>query len=222
MEPSDISTLVAAVGASVTAIATIALWRVTNALARETKRMAEATGSPQIVATLRPNPWTMKYADLCIANTGNASAFDIRLSFTPPLRINEDYSSEEEKAPPFSKVSILKPGESLTSDIGRGFPLLDIDYQVTTSWLRHPTSEKRESLSFRLSLGDATGMARLGTPDPLIQIAQEVKNLREDWRLIAGGKRIAVDSYSSEDRADERHAREEHYRQIKSRDGQQS
>lgn len=43
------------IGALVTAIATILLWRFTRTVPHETKRMADALGLPQVVATLKPD-----------------------------------------------------------------------------------------------------------------------------------------------------------------------
>ena len=44
MNPALLATVIASLGALVTAIATIALWRATGVLAKETSRMADATG----------------------------------------------------------------------------------------------------------------------------------------------------------------------------------
>ena len=209
MDAATVSTVAAAIGAAVTAVATIALWRVTAVLAKETTRMADATGQPQIVATLRPNRWTMMYADLTISNSGNASAFAVRMEFDPPLAIDKEGAPSDKRAIPFQEVSILRPGESLSSDIGRSFPLLDKSYRVTTSWLRHPEALKRESLTYTLSMADSKGVAVLGASDPLVQIAQEVKHIREDWRFVASGNReIKADIYTFADRMHERRQQE--------------
>lgn len=209
MDAATVSTIAAAIGAAVTAVATIALWRVTAVLAKETTRMADATGQPQIVATLRPNRWTMMYADLTISNSGNASAFAVRMEFDPPLIINDEGSNSENRVMPFQELSILRPGESLSSDIGRSFPLLEKSYWVTTSWLRHPQALERESLSYTLSMADSKDVAVLGAADPLVQIAQEVKHIREDWRYVASGSRkTKTDVYTSADRMHERRQHE--------------
>ena len=166
--------------------------------------MADATGQPQIVATIRPNSWTMMYANLTISNSGNASAFSVRMEFDPPLIIGEGETSYTERETPFQEISILLPGESLSSDIGRSFPLLEKSYRVTTSWLRHPQSLEREMLSYILTMADSKGVAVLGAADPLIKIAQEVQHIREDWRAIANGSRkTQSDVYTSADRLHE-------------------
>jgi formate hydrogenlyase subunit 3/multisubunit Na+/H+ antiporter MnhD subunit len=69
----------------VTAAATIALGFFTWVLARETKRLSRATAQAHVVATLEPNPWSVKHYDLVVANTGNAAAHDVVVSFTPDL-----------------------------------------------------------------------------------------------------------------------------------------
>ncbi len=79
-----ISLLVAGTGALatvLTAVATYFLFRVTRVLAVETKRMAEASAQPHVVATLVPNRWSLNYFDLNVDNTGNATAYDIAVHF---------------------------------------------------------------------------------------------------------------------------------------------
>jgi hypothetical protein len=209
MDAATVSTIAAAIGAAVTAVATIALWRVTKVLANETTRMADATGQPQIVATLRPNPWTLMYAQIAITNSGNASAFDVTMVFDPPLIVHYSEQRSENRPLPFQKVSILRPGETLSSHVGKSFPLLEKTYWVTTSWLRHPQDIKRHSLSYTLSMADVQGLEQLGGGDPLVQIAQEIKHIREDWRGIASAnRRTRTDVYTAADRLHERRENE--------------
>lgn len=205
MDAATVSTIAAAIGAAVTAVATIALWRVTKVLANETTRMADATGQPQIVATLRPNPWTLMYAEIAITNSGNASAFNVTMEFDPPLVVDEDEEQRESRPLPFQNVSVLRPGETLSSYAGKSFQLLEKSYWVTTSWLRHPQDSERETLSYTLSMADVKGLEQLGGGDPLVQIAEEVKHIREDWRGIASAnRRTRTDVYTSADRLHER------------------
>ncbi len=76
-------------GTIATAVATFFLWRVTLVLARETARMAEASAQPHVVVTLRPNRWSPRHFDLLIDNTGNATAYDVKVSFNPSLQNGE-------------------------------------------------------------------------------------------------------------------------------------
>ena len=93
-------------GSLVTAVATLFLWRVTKLLAVETKRMAEASAQPHVVATLDPNRWSMRHFDLKVDNTGNATAYDIKVDFTPPLVNGEGRAGGT--AVPFKSISLLR------------------------------------------------------------------------------------------------------------------
>ncbi|HEY0622215.1 hypothetical protein [Sphingomonas sp.] len=195
-------------GAFVTAIATIFLWRVTKILAVETQRMANAQSQPQIVATIEPNQWSMMHADLHIVNTGNATAFDVEVTFDPPLVVDHENKRETPKTP-FEQISLLKPGQRLSSWVGRMYPLLDLAYEVSISWKRSPTEEK-ESYRYSLNMTDYKNVSRLGSGDPLIKVADHVKKLQEDFSKIANGHRnLQADIFTSVERA----AREEFYRQ---------
>lgn len=217
------ATLATVIGTAVTAVATVLLWRVTRTLAVETTRMADLSGQPQVVAALRLNRWTMMYADLIVTNSGNATAFAIEVVFDPPLEHDEETSTNEREIP-FQNVSLLRPGESLSSDIGKSYPLLERNYTVTTSWLRNPADTVRQTLTYSLSMADYKGFAQLGGPDPLVNIANEIKHIREDWRSVSQGQRhIKTDNYSSADRALEREEaveRRNFLRRQMERDGQ--
>ncbi|MAM37258.1 MAG: hypothetical protein CL949_01840 [Erythrobacter sp.] len=194
----------------VTAVATFFLWRVTGLLASETTRMADA-GRPQIVANITPNQWSVIHLDISVENTGNATAFDIEVAFDPPLVNGE--ARGEEVAVPFQKISILKPGQALNSYLSEVGDYLEKQFAVTISWKTHPLHQKRETLSYTLNMADFRGVSYLGSRDPLVQVAQEVKHLREDWRNVASGSRkIKTDNYDSADRQREREALEARYR----------
>lgn len=200
-------TLVASI---VTAIATFFLWRVTGLLAAETTRMADA-GQPQIVANITPNQWSVIHLDLTVENTGNATAFDIEVAFDPPLANGQ--ARGEGIAVPFQKISILKPGQALNSYLSEVGEYLEKQFTVTISWQKHPLSENRETLAYILKMTDFRGVSYLGARDPLVQVAQEMKHLREDWRYVASGSRkIKTDTYDDADRQREQEALKERFR----------
>ncbi|RYF52105.1 MAG: hypothetical protein EOO38_01355 [Cytophagaceae bacterium] len=66
----------AAIASITTAIAAGFFWYVTRTLAIETKRMAQATAQPHVVATLVPNRWAINHMDLHVDNPGNAARKD--------------------------------------------------------------------------------------------------------------------------------------------------
>lgn len=54
------------------------------------------------------------------------------------------------------------------------------------------------------------GVTYLGARNPLTQIADQIKKIRDDWRPITqGSKKIKTDNYSSSDREKERIAYDE-------------
>lgn len=204
-------TLAAAIA---TALATFFLWRVTRVLAVETRRMADAAARPQVVANVTLNQWAMNHADLTVENTGNATAFDIVLKFDPPFE-NDDATFNGNEVP-LQSISILKPGQSLTSYLSESAPLLDKSYQVEISWKLAPEAHDREVLSYVFRMGDYKGMSRLGAADPAIQIAEQVKKIREDWQSVASGQRkIKTDIFSDADRQREREWIEERRREAR-------
>lgn len=195
------------VGAFVTAGATIALWRVTQALVDETKRMAQATSQPHIVATIEPNRWSMRFLDLIVENTGNAPAYDIHVGFNPPLDFDREVRAE---IVPLQSISTLKPGMRISTYLGRFGSQQQKKFTVSVRWKRSPYDQGDESYTYQLDMSDYEGIGRLGEGDPLVQIANQIKKMREDWMWIAkGSNRIKVDSYVEEDRIREQRELEE-------------
>ncbi len=193
-----LTTVVSLLGTIAIAIATVALWHVTRVLAKHTERMADASAQPQIIATIIPNIWSTIHLDINVENTGNASAFDIEIVFDPPLANGE---ARNAKDIPFQKISVLKPDQFLQSYLSGVSDYLDRSYEVFISWKLHPLSRERETLRYKLNMSDYKDVSYLGSRDPAVQTAEQIKKLREDWRDIANGsKKTGVDVYSKNDR----------------------
>lgn len=128
----------------VTAVATLFLWRVTKLLAKETTRMVEASDQPHVVATLSPNRWSLRHFDLVVDNTGNATAYDIRIVFNPPLENGE--ARREDAKIPFQRVSVLKPGQELRSYLADIDVLEGKAFEVAVSW-RHGSNVRSRPVS---------------------------------------------------------------------------
>lgn len=208
---SGISTSVSLVSTVVVAVATACLWWVTNNLAKETRRLADVSSQPHVVATIEPNRWSMMHLDLKVDNTGNATAYDIRVQFDPPL---ENGKARSGRAIPLQQVSVLKPGQGVSSYLSEFGPLSGKSYTVTISWLRDPSAKEREVNAYTLNISDLEGISRLGAFDPLTQIAEQMKKIREDWQSVArGSRKIKVDAFTSEDRVREREAIELRHQQ---------
>lgn len=195
-----IATIGSVVAALVTAGATVFLWIATRTLVAETRRMVEASSSPHVVATLEPNRWSLMYADIHVSNNGTGTAYDVAVVFEPAL-------SRADGPVPLQHISVLRPGQSMVCYLSEFKPLLDKVFTVTTSWQRDPQKDARETNTYVLNMKGLEGTGTLGAADPLIQIAEELKHIREDWKSVASGfKRLNVDTFGSQDR--EREAEE--------------
>ncbi|EPU8678393.1 hypothetical protein ACVZZ1_004976, partial [Escherichia coli] len=185
--------------------------------ADETKRMVDASAQPHIVVTLEPNPWAAFYFDINIANTGNAPAYNVEVVFDPPL-VNAEHREKSEI--PFSKVSVLKNGQSLTSNLCKYEQIKDQIYNINISWASKPKSNDRETNEYVYDMATFEGISYLGARSPLTQIAEQIKGIREDWKPIAqGAKKVKADVYTSSDRNEERtYLQEQHDLTIKRRD----
>lgn len=198
--------------AAATTLATIALVFATFVLAVHTKRMADNTSQPHIVATLEPNQWAPNHFDLRIENTGNATAYQIKLSFDPELPSS---ISIKKRGMPLEKVSVLRPGQALSSYLCEYEALDGMSFTVTTEWGSSPGAQIEKN-RYVLNISDYDHYGTLGSRSPAIQIAEQLKKIREDWKNVASGsKRISVDSHSSEERAAEAAAQRARIEQIK-------
>jgi len=187
-------------GTIATAIATFFLWRVTLVLARETTRMAEASAQPHVVVTLAPNRWSARHFNLHVDNTGNATAYDIRVTITPPLQ-NGEARNDDAKIP-FERISVLKPGTGLCSYLSEYQPLKGKTFEVKISWLKSSSDKTREENSYVLRMADHDGVSWLGN-DPAVDVAQHLKKIEKNLGDISR-KHIQVDIYSAMDRLHER------------------
>ncbi|WP_261628969.1 hypothetical protein [Escherichia coli] len=167
--------------------------------------------------TLEPNPWAAFYFDINIANTGNAPAYNVEVVFDPPL-VNAEHREKSEI--PFSKVSVLKNGQSLTSNLCKYEQIKDQIYNINISWASKPKSNDRETNEYVYDMATFEGISYLGARSPLTQIAEQIKGIREDWKSIAqGAKKVKADVYTSSDRNEERtYLQEQHDLAIKRRD----
>jgi hypothetical protein len=99
--------------------------------------------------------------------------------------------------------------KSYLSDVG---DYLEKTFEVTVVWKLQPTSGDCQALVYNLNMSDFAGVSYLGARDPIVQVAEQVKKLREDWRYVAtGSRRIKTDSYNASDRDREEQLIEERF-----------
>ena len=169
---------------------------------------------PQVVATIVPNVWSTIHLDINVENTGNATAFNVEVSFNPPLTNGE--ARGDDIPIPFQRISLLKPGQSLNSYLSGVGDYLEQNFEVTVSWALSPQAAEREALSYWLNMGDYKGVSYLGSRDPNVQIADQLKKLREDWKTVASGSRkIKADVFTNADRQRERKILDERFNREK-------
>ncbi|MGH6964603.1 MAG: hypothetical protein ACREE0_08960 [Phenylobacterium sp.] len=181
---------------------TVVLAAVTALLALYTKRLADVTTRASVVATLEPSRWSIRHFDLRVENEGPAAAFNIQVKFDPPIDLHEVKEGHQQ---PLRDISILRSGQQMLSFVA-GIEQLDGKmFTVTVAWSRKPKGGKRESVTYDFDMKSFGGMSMLGK-DPAVQVAEEIKKLRELVQKTISGNRLTVDTFSSDDR--ERRERE--------------
>jgi len=197
----DIHTWIDLIAALVTALATVALAWFTIVLARQTRRLADVGEQPVIVVTIESNRHAFFFLDMHVENTGTATAYDIEVSFDPPLNVSRQL--DQPPHIPLQKISVLKPDQSISTSLGTRQEIQTKTFTAHTSWRRNPKKEARESLSYEINLNHLEGITRLGS-DPEIELADAAKTIaRSIERIGTGWSKLAVNSYDAADRAKE-------------------
>lgn len=198
MTSEEASVWVTGAATIVTALATGVLAWVTWLLWKSTSRMAAATSEPYVVATLEPNRWSFIHLDLVLENTGNGPAFDVRIEFAPSIARERGGSADVQ---PMERVAVLRPGQVLRDYLSKGGDFLEKSYRVSLSWKTSPTARERVTNDYDLDIKHYNKFIQLGGNDPLFQIAQELKKLREAVDPVMRGQRkTKADIYTQSDR----------------------
>lgn len=175
-ETANILAVAQLVAVVVTAWATWALWRATRVLAVETKTLAAMTSRPFVVCSAESSPVSANSFNLVLRNTGNATAFDVKLQLSPPIA-NADGSPLADEIMTSWEVSLLPPGQALTKYAGFGPDIHDKTYTAKVSWASLPGASGRESLSYKFEAKDGFqgGVIAKGPH----HIAEELEKLRK-------------------------------------------
>jgi hypothetical protein len=184
------------------ALATGVLAWFTAQLARWTAQMAKATRQANVLVTVEPCRWSYIHTDIVTENVGNAPAFDIIVSFDPPvIAVREDRTEEV----PANQITALRPGATIRNWIGRGATFVEQNHTVTVSWTERPNSKQRIETSYRVSLSHFSKVHQLGSGDPAVAMADELRKIREELpRMFGRGRRLQVDVFGADERARER------------------
>lgn len=164
------------IAAFVTAIATFALWRVTRILAIETKTLAATSSRAFVVSSFESSGADPTALNITLRNTGNATAFDVKLRISPALPRYDGQKSEDETQTTF-ETSLLPPGVVLpfqgvmSRDVPEGI------FEVNVSWSQMPGDTNRQQIAYKTEPKD--GFRGGWDTKGLHQIAQEIEKLRK-------------------------------------------
>lgn len=188
--------------AVVTAAGTVVLAIFTTALAVYTRLLVRVTQQPFVVATIEPNPQALMYVDLHVGNEGNASAFDVAVSFDPPLPTDKD--GKENRPLPFSHVTVLRPGQKLVSFICAFAAVEDKTYKATIAWRKKPAARTVERISYNVTLNHYKGFTHLGN-DYGQKSSKSLEKIASALDAVADGRKtLSVDTFNPVERARDR------------------
>ncbi|WP_321502233.1 hypothetical protein [Breoghania sp.] len=152
-DPANSLAFAQLVAVFVTALATIALWRVTKVLAVETKTLAAMTSRPFVVSSFESSGADPTAINLTLRNTGNATAFDVRFCITPaPPKANGQPADNPEHST--FEISLLPSGQVLPLQGVMGRYVSDASFDVRVSWAALPNGKDREELSYKTAPKD--------------------------------------------------------------------
>ncbi|MGC2866238.1 hypothetical protein [Proteus vulgaris] len=198
-------TITSVIAAIVTAISTFFLWRVTRILARETKKMAEATSQPHIVVTFEPAKTSINHFNIVISNTGNATAYNITTTIFPLIN---------GKNIPFKSVSALKPGDSISSFYSNYSQIDRKVFEILIEWTKSFGSVEKMKNKYSYDIGSYTNFATIGDLDPINTISNNIKKISQKLDRVVNGDRININMFDENNRQSER---EKHYKQVAKR-----
>ena len=162
--------------ALVTALATIALWRVTSVLAKETSALADMTSQPFVVCALESSGASSVAMNLTLRNTGNATAFNIELKVLPALP-EPDGSKLNDAIVTKHEISLLPPGVALPIQPVMARDTHDTIFEIELSWAGIPNTSKRETISYKIEAKD--GYQGGWNTKSTHHIAEELEKIRK-------------------------------------------
>lgn len=179
----DLTNILSLIAAFISAMAAIYMGKLTKILATETQKMADAVSQPHVTVTFIPNQWNMDYFDIHIDNTGNATAYDIEITY--PDELKRDISDDFPNLIPFKTISILKPNQNLNSSFASAKHLHEISQiEISISWKRKSIDNVREYNQYIINMKDYEIFGRLGELNPNIAIANHTKKIADSLKHI--------------------------------------
>ena len=147
----------------------------TGILAKQTATLAKMTSQPFVVCNLESSIVDPTALNLTLRNSGNGTAFDVKLELSPSLpALNGDPVTDEKLT---RNVSLLPPKITLGLQVVKSEKISDKIFIAKISWASRPGARKRETLSYSFSPSDGFqgGVSTKGAH----HIAQEVEKIRK-------------------------------------------
>lgn len=204
-----------AVGVS-TVVYAVLTWK----LVSETQRMRRAQTDPNVAVTFEAFEDYVGFGCLSVQNIGLGPAYDITFSMDP----GGDLEGADALLKDFRKIKHLErglkflgPGKKVRS----GFTSLRDGHDrkikaviEVTAQYRSADLRKHKEV-FRIDFSELEGTETLGMPH-LYSIAETLKKMQVDIRHVSTGfKKLKVDVFDAEDRAEDRAENEERMRRYR-------
>ena len=166
----------------------------------DTREMKRRQIEPMVSITLQQREEGIALFDMIIQNIGPGTAYNVSFNVQPDLECELGRSLSEIGL--FRKgLSYLAPNQKyqffLTSVFGKYETLRDSPIEIDVSYTDCRKTPYTNSYYIDFALFE--GMAQLGTP-PLHEISDAIKSIEESLnKICAGGKRMKVIAYTTED-----------------------
>lgn len=193
----------------VVTVSTVFYAYLTMNLVKETKRLREVQTEPTLEVFFRSHDASMSLLEFVVKNVGQGSAYDI----TFDLSSNPDGTGTNELLGDLNKLKVIATGinllcpaqefDSYWTDLRQNFESkLQAPITITTACKSNTGIIYKRKHTIDLS--ELEGKVKIGS-SPLYSIAQSVEKLQKDVeRISSGWSKLKVDTYSEEDRQQQR------------------
>lgn len=134
------------------------------------------TSRPFVVCSLESSGASAIALNLTLRNTGNATAFDVKLELSPALE-KPDGNPPDDPTKTTWEISVLPPGQALATQGVMSTKVYGKVFASTISWAGMPGASVRESISYSFEPKD--GFRGGWNTKGLHQIAEELEKLRK-------------------------------------------
>jgi hypothetical protein len=191
------------------AISTVFYAYLTSKLVRETKRLREVQTEPTLEIFFRSHDASMSLLEFVVKNVGQGSAYDI----TFDLSSNPEGAGTDELLNDLKKLKVITTGihllcptqefDSYWTDLRQNFES-KLQAPITITTTCKSTAGIIYKREHTIDLSELEGKVKIGS-SPLYSIAQSVEKLQKDVeRISSGWSKLKVDTYSEEDRQQQR------------------